>query len=383
MRVRVFANPKATAQLEKYFNFLRMNGGTQTNFCSPVQWLPPADTAGAVADLHIYIGEPVRLAVPWARYNVLVAAGEKAQDLVVSSDIDSILDPVSLTGGSKQVLSELRSLLADAGRKGHDAPLPSVTGQGTAPPPKIGVITATGGRPSWWTNMVRNVTEQAWPVSRLEWLIVDNEGDDNLADLVNEFRERVPGLVVRYKSMPPGTTIGAKRNAAARLASADVSVFAVMDDDDHYPANSLSTRASWLSRTGRVTDIVYCSTLPMYDIRKYVSAINVPPLDEPPQYRISEATLLFTRAAWEERPFPDSSMAEGNGFVKGRLERSVEIGPADVIVSFIHNANTSSRRVPADQPPNGCHYGFSDEYFSYLHRIVPSVSDGSTTPVTA
>lgn len=220
--------------------------------------------------------------------------------------------------------------------------------------------------------MVRNVTEQAWPTSRLEWIIVDDEGDTNLADLVAEFREKVPGLVVRYKSVPPGTTIGAKRNLAARLASPDVSVFAVMDDDDHYPPNSLAARASWLTRTGRKTDIVYCSTLPMYDIRKYVTAINVPPLDEPPAMRISEATLLFTRTAWEERPFPDSSMAEGNGFVKGRMERSVEIGPADVIVSFIHSANTSSRRVPADQPPNGCHYGFSDEYFSYLHGLCES-----------
>jgi hypothetical protein len=379
MRVRVFANPKVTAQLEKYFNFLRLNGGAQTNFCSPVQWLPPADATGAVADLHLYIGEPVRLAMPWARYNILVADSEKAQDLVVPEDVDGILDPVSLTGPSKQVLGALRALLADAARKGHDAPLPLIPPKGTVPP-KIGVITATGGRKAWWLNMVRNVTEQAWPVSRLEWLIVDDEGDDNLADLVAEFRERVPGLVVRYKSVPPGTSIGAKRNAAARLASADVSVFAVMDDDDHYPANSLSTRASWLSRVGgdRPTDIVYCSTLPMYDIRKYVSAINVPPLDEPPQLRVSEATLMFTRVAWEERPFPDSSMAEGNGFVKGRLERSVEIGPADVIVSFIHNANTSSRRVPASQSPNGCHYGFSDDYFSYLHRICESVA-GSTT----
>lgn len=377
MRVRVFASPKATAQLEKYFNFLRLDGGgIQTNFCSPIQWLPPADAAG-VADLHLYIGLPVRLAMPWARHNILVAKRDEIKDLIVPDDVDGILDPVTLTGASKQVLGNLRALLRDAARGAHEPALPVAPPKGTVPP-KIGVITATGGRAAWWTNMVRNVTEQAWPVSRLEWLIVDDEGDDNLADQVAEFRERVPGLVVRYKSVPPGTSIGAKRNLAAKMASADVSVFAVMDDDDHYPPNSLSTRASWLSRKGRTTDIVYCSTLPMYDIRKYVSAINVPPIDESPQLRVSEATLLFTRTAWEEQPFPDSSMAEGGEFVKGRLERSVEIGPADVIVSFIHTANTSSRRVPADQPPNGCHYGFSDEYFSYLHRICESSVDSTT-----
>lgn len=368
MRVRVFASPAATAQLEKYFNFLRLNGGTQTHFCSPLQWLPPADPAGAVADLHLYIGEPVRIAMPWARHNILVADTEKAQLLVVPEDVDGILDPISLTGASKQVLGALRGLLTDAARKSHDAQLPITPPKGT-PPPKIGIITVTKSRVAWWTNMVRNVTGQAWPISHMEWLIVDDEGDANLADLVTELRERAPGLVIRYKSVPPSTSIGAKRNIAVRMASPNVTVFAIMDDDDHYPPNSLSARASWLSRTGRSTDIVYCSTLPMYDIRKYVSAINVPPLNEPPTARISEATLLFTRAAWEERGFPDSSMGEGADFVEGRLGRTVEIGPADVIVSFIHAGNTSSRRVPADQEPNGCHYGFSDEYFSYLHGI--------------
>lgn len=368
MRIRVFST--AATSLEKYFNFLRLEAGdVQTNFCSSTQWLPPADAASGIADLHIYIGLPVRLAMPWARYNVLIAKREEAEDLVVSRDIDSILDPATLAGAPKQVLGALRTLMRDAARHAHEPALPVAQPKGT-PPPKIGIITATRGRGEWWTNMVRNVTGQAWPVSRLEWLIVDDEGDENLADLVAELRERAPTLTVRYKSVPPATTIGAKRNAAVRMASADVSVFAVMDDDDHYPPNSLSARASWLSRKERDTDIVYCSTLPMYDIRRYISAINVPPLDDPPQMRVSEATLLFTRAAWDTQPFPDSSMAEGNGFVKGRLDRTVEIGPADVIVSFIHRKNTSSRRVPADQPPNGCHYGFSDDYFSYLHGIV-------------
>jgi hypothetical protein len=369
MRVRVFS--AAPAVLEKYFNFLRLDGGgVQANFCSPTQWLPPADIASGVADLHIYIGLPVRLAMPWARRNVLVAKQDDIVDLVVAEDIDDIVDPLTLTGTPKHVLGNLRTLLAAAAKRAHDPALP-VPVDAKREPPKIGILTATRGRVEWWTNMMRNVSGQVWPMSRLEWLIVDDEGDANLADRVAELRECIPKLVVRYTSVPPTTTIGEKRNIAARMASADVSVFAVMDDDDHYPPNSLSTRASWLTRTGRTTEIVYCSTLPMYDVRRYISAINVPPLGDPPALRVSEATLLFTRAAWEARPFPDSSMAEGNGFVKGRLDQTVEIGPADVIVSFIHSKNTSSRRIPANQAPNGCHYGFSDEYFSYLHGIVP------------
>ena len=84
---------------------------------------------------------------------------------------------------------------------------------------------------------------------------------------------------------------------------------------------------------------------------------------------MSEATLAFTREAWTARPFPDVSMAEGLGFLEEREASSVEIPPTDVIVSFIHTKNSSSRRIPAEQEPNGCHYGFSDEYFKYLHII--------------
>lgn len=368
MRIRVFQ--QKDHGLSKCFNFLSMSQmRLQVFFCDALRWLPPASGDGMEADLHLYLGTPVRMAWPYARCNIVALEDGTVPAewswITGEGGADHVAALSAFTGETKQVVAALRSLLMRAQKLMHPTALPKSPEKGTMPP-KIAVITATARRAGWWTNMVRNVTEQAWPVSRLEWIIVDDEGDDNLADLVAEFRERAPGLVVRYKSVAPGTTIGAKRNIAAGMASADVSVFAVMDDDDHYPANSLSARASWLLRPGVQTDIVYCSTLPMYDIRRYVSAMNAPPLGDRPEARVSEASLLFTRAAWEERPFPDVSMAEGGGFLEGRINRSVEIGPADVIVSFIHGVNTSSRRVPAAQEPNGCHYGFSDEYFQYL-----------------
>jgi glycosyltransferase involved in cell wall biosynthesis len=210
--------------------------------------------------------------------------------------------------------------------------------------------------------MIRNVSEQAWPISRLEWILVDDGGLDDLIPLL---QEKMPALVIRHVTMDPEATIGAKRNAGVKAAGVDVSLFMMMDDDDHYPRDSVAIRASWLTKT----PIVYCATLPMYDVRRYISAINVPPLTDPPDARVSEATLGFTRAAWEAQPFPEVSMAEGEQFLKGRVQESTEIPAGGVIVSFIHSGNTSSRRIPADQEPNGCHYGLPDDYFRYLHQI--------------
>jgi len=371
MHVRIFG---AGEDLTKYCNFMRLTmPDLQVIQVDPVRWLPPtsATEKGAVADVHLYVDAPVRLAMPWARFNA--AAISIGQDpsgswewIHAPGTMDRFVARDAL-GDRTRCIAALRSLFITAERKARSAALPIPPTAGT-PPPKIAVITATASRASWWANMVRNVMEQQWPASHLEWIIVDDEGDDNLADLVAEFKEKTEGMTVRYRSVRPGLSIGAKRNLAVRMASAEVSVFAVMDDDDHYPPSSLGVRASWLLRS-EPTEIIYCSTLPMYDIAKYVSAINVPPLTDSPMDRVSEASLLFTRTAWTEKPFPEVSMAEGRGFLEGRVGRSVEIGPAGVIVSFIHGGNTSSRRVPALQEPNGCHYGFSDEFFKYLCEL--------------
>jgi hypothetical protein len=273
----------------------------------------------------------------------------------------------------KRVHEEFRNGWSQVWRKfkrdRHAPSLPTAPVKG-AMPPKVGVITVTRGRADWWANMVQNVTKQAWPISRLEWIIVDDgTAAESLSAMVDELCDRIPALSVRYVEMPEPATIGFKRNAAVQAAADDVEIFVSMDDDDHYPADSIASRVSWLEPTRKGTQIAYCSTLPMYDTRRYISAVNVPPLTEEIAQRVSEATFAFTRAAWTSRPFPDSSAAEGFEFVKGRESETVEIPPQGVIVSFIHRSNTASRRIPADQEPNGCHYGFTDGYFSWLSRV--------------
>lgn len=261
----------------------------------------------------------------------------------------------------REFLQGWRRLMDVSRHKSHPPALPEPM-KGT--PPKVGVITVSRNRVAWWTNMVQNITGQKWPSQLLEWIVVDEAGE--LEGKVVELRERVPQLVVRYvKGM--GASVGAKRNMAVRAAGADVEVFMCMDDDDHYPPDSVARRILWMNRPS--TDIVYCSALPMYDTIRYISAMNVPPLTLEPAGRISEATLAFRRSVWVSKPFPEVSIAEGEGFLTGREGVSVEIPCYGVIVSFIHNGNTSSRRIPPEQEANGCHYGFNDEYFKYIHTV--------------
>ena len=228
--------------------------------------------------------------------------------------------------------------------------------------PHVAIVTLTHNRPQWFPNMAQNVLTCDYPSEKLTWVVVDDSPAAGRVDeQIARFQSRNPHIHVVYISLPTKTSIGEKRNRAIRAATR-ASVFAMMDDDDHYPPKSVATRVAYLGGRG----CVYCATLPMYHCGKYISAINVPPLILSPAERVSEASLCFTRAFHEARPFPSVSMAEGEGFLTGRIEQTCEIPPEGVLVSFLHGNNATSRRVPELVEPNGCHYGFSDEYFSYL-----------------
>jgi hypothetical protein len=363
-------------------------------FCDPLTW----GSRTSSADIHIYLTEPCRLAVPWATCNValvsrawwsafgaawlpwaateidlFVVRGEGEPVAGLPADRLFTLREAGAKSGSplRAYAESWRRLMETAERRRHPPALPAALPRG-AEIPRVAVITLTRNRPQWAAVAVRNVVGARWPLSRLEWIIVDDSDEGKgLESQVESLRASAAALTIRYVKLTPGSlSIGAKRNAGVAAAGADVNLFVCMDDDDYYPEDSIGRRVSWLAAAvgGGGRGAVYCATIPMYDTTRYISAMNAPPLILSAAQRVSEATLAFTREFWTARPFPEVSMAEGEGFLAGRETQTVEIPPYGVIVSFIHQGNTSSRRVPAEQPANGCHYGFSDEFFRLVHE---------------
>lgn len=244
-----------------------------------------------------------------------------------------------------------------------------------APPavlPTVAVLTLTHNRSKWWTNMAENILRSSYPKEKLVWVVVDDSRPEERVDRqIQQFQDAHSAHRVMYKSLPRKLSIGEKRNIAVESAVATgATLFMNMDDDDYYPPSSVLARVAWMQRgKNQVWGAAYCATLPMYDARKYVSAMNVPPLTLKPEERVSEASLIFTKKFWEEKRFPMLSVAEGESFLEGRIHETVEIPPEGVLVAIQHSGNATSRRVPEAKEPNGCHYGFSDEYFSYLSTI--------------
>lgn len=374
------------------------NGGkavTSIDRLDPVTFLNPSRPPQCV-DLQIHIETPCRAAMPWARCNIVLVNPEwwpatawnwalappakggadlflfrSAHGRSLFPDIEAaraqILPwraPAAARSAWTDVMRHVRGTVTRAARPAlPPAPLPP------ADLPVVAVVTLTRNRRRWFANMVRNILMAGYPRERLAWVIVDDGDEGQRIDAeVQRFQTSHPEVRVVYLTTGDAATLGEKRNRGVAAAPADCSVILMMDDDDHYPAGSIARRVAWMTALG--VDCVYCSTLPMYHCGKYISAYNTPPLDLAPEERVSEATLCFRRAFWAARGFPaESDMAEGTGFLAGRLEHTADIHPAGIIVSFLHGANATSRRVPASAEPNGCHYGFDDDYFLYLSDL--------------
>ena len=225
--------------------------------------------------------------------------------------------------------------------------------------PDVSIVCVTRDRRLFMPILKYSYMIQSYPESKMELIIVD-DGDDPIEDTLFG----VPNVV--YVRLDEKLTIGEKRNIG--ISKAMFSVIAFMDDDDVYPNNSILERVAMMMKFP-FKECAFCSVIPCYDIVKYCSFMNAPPLQLPMSQRVSEATLIFTKKFWEERKFGDTQIAEGDAFIHGREHMCRDLSPQEVIVSLVHPKNTSSRKLPDFKEPNGCHFGFNEQLFMMVSEI--------------
>lgn len=222
--------------------------------------------------------------------------------------------------------------------------------------PDVSIVTLTYNRPEFMPLAKYSYLIQSYPEDKLEWVIVDD------GDSIEEQLMGIPN--VKYVRLDQKTGIAEKRNIGVRNAMYDTIVF--MDDDDVYPNNSVLQRVAMLKRKPQ-RECVFSTIIPCYDIEKYTSFMNIPPITLPMSQRVSEATLCFTKKFWEASPFTDD-IGEADTFIRGREQMCREISPQEVIVSLVHSKNSSSRKTPPGES-NGCHYGFNEKLYALVSQI--------------
>ena len=234
--------------------------------------------------------------------------------------------------------------------------------------PPISVITLIYNRRKFWDLALHNMMITDYPRDKLEWVIVDDSDDmaESISDNITKIQKVLPGLNVVYVPWHEKLTIGGKRNLGVKRSTHDIIL--MMDDDDHYPETSFRRRTAYLVKNP-TKGCAVCSSIALYDLRTGISAVNVPPFGLPLGKRISEATLTFRRSFYLDRKFEKISMAEGDSFIQGRESEVVEMMPQQIIVSFCHGSNSSSRRIPPSDVKPGCFWGFPSEFLIFIHKL--------------
>ena len=236
--------------------------------------------------------------------------------------------------------------------------------------PPISIITLLHNRRKFVDLAFHNLLITDYPKDKIEWVVIEDSDitEEQAADKIIKFGTQCSPMTVTYIPLEKiNVPIGALRNRAIKKAQHDIIVF--MDDDDHYPASSISRRVAWLLLHPWKPSAVACTTIACYDLVHGTSAVNTPPWNLPLRQRISEATLVFKKSWWDVQRFPKVNMAEGEGLLKDRESEVLELQPQQVIVAMSHGKNASSRRIPAAGMKPSCFWGFPKEFLIFLHKL--------------
>ena len=331
------------------------------------------------SDMNIHVDLPVFCAVPWAHVNIAIRRtgdnwNSAYENTLSGSGFDAVIEEEELDradfGGG---LMEMVALARERRPKRGVFHCPPILNVEDCPP--ISIITPTFNRKQFIEIAFHNLLATDYPADKIEWIVIEDaeRSEDMASDKIVNFQVNHPAISVKYIPIQGRMTIGEKRNIAVENAKNDIILF--MDDDDHYPVTSFRRRVAWLERGVRggqvANDVAFCTTIALYDLKRGVSAVNVPPWGINTEKRISEATLTFRKGYWLENKFKNVSIAEGEEWVVPALAtgRCIEIPPQQVIVAFSHGGNVSERRIPPADSQVGCFWGFPKEYLIFVHKM--------------
>ncbi|MGH2522710.1 MAG: glycosyltransferase, partial [Anaerolineales bacterium] len=180
--------------------------------------------------------------------------------------------------------------------------------------PLVSCIMPTCGRTAFVLQSIHYFQRQDYPTREL--IIVDDGAEDLAGQLPDDPR-------IRYVRLPPGRSIGAKRNRACELAGG--SLIAHWDDDDWYAPGRLSAQAAPL--LSGEADISGLTAGLFFELTRWKFWRCTPDLHR--RLFVADVhggTLVYRRRIWEQLArYPDRSLAEDAAFLHQALRRGARL----------------------------------------------------------
>jgi O-antigen biosynthesis protein len=200
--------------------------------------------------------------------------------------------------------------------------------------PMVSCIMATRDRRDYVLQSIRYFQRQNYPSREL--LILDDGTQDLSSEIGTDQR-------IRYLRLPPGLTIGAKRNRGCELARGNI--IAQWDDDDWYAPNRLSAQAApLLAGTAQISGL---SAGVFFDLDRWQFWRCSPALHERMFVGdVHGGTLVFQRSLFEQGlRYPDRSLAEDAWFLHYAIRRGARLHklPGEPLFIYLRHARSSWR----------------------------------------
>jgi glycosyltransferase involved in cell wall biosynthesis len=187
--------------------------------------------------------------------------------------------------------------------------------------PLVSVILPTRDRPRLLSLALDYYRYQTY--SNRELIVVD---DGELFPADSGPIESLEGRLLR---MPPGTPLGTKLNAGVEQANG--SLCQKMDDDDWYAATFLETMASAVRHSHQLVcrpTVAFLMPFLFFEVARWE-------IRQSHETNAPGATLMFSRDAWQERPFRPLFQDEDVWFFLDQTRWGARILPVKALESFL------------------------------------------------
>ena len=199
--------------------------------------------------------------------------------------------------------------------------------------PFVSICTPTFNRRPFIKSMFQCFRNQTYPLSRMEWIIVD-DGTDKIQDLVEQ-----SGISqIKYFPLDQKMKLGEKRNFMHSKTTGSILVY--MDDDDYYPPERVDHAVDML-RIHKTAMIAGSSEI-------YIYFKHIQKMYQCGPYGTDHATagtFAFRRQLLNETQYDENAcLAEEKMFLRNFTVPMVQLDPLKTILVFSHIHNTFDKR---------------------------------------
>ena len=206
--------------------------------------------------------------------------------------------------------------------------------------PFVSVCTPTYNRRPFFSTLFECFKNQDYPMSRIEWIIVD-DGTDKVKDLIDA--ANIPQI--KYFELDEKKTLGFKRNY---IDQSKGSIIVYMDDDDYYPPDRISHAVDRLLKNPKA---LCAGSSELYIYFKHIQKMyQFGPYG--PNHATA-GTFAFRRDLLKITRYNESAcLAEEKEFLHNYTIPFVQLDPLKTILVFSHNQNTFDKKKLLAQPPS-------------------------------